>query len=48
VPDCSASGVDFLLVGCSDGTVAAADTASKSTVGSNANSAADSPMGGHA
>jgi hypothetical protein len=48
VPGYSAFSTDFLLVDCSDGTIAAADTASKSVVESDADSAADSPMGGHA
>jgi hypothetical protein len=38
---CSDAGIDFLLVGCSDGTAAAEETASGiATAGSNANAGA--------
>jgi hypothetical protein len=42
VPNCSASGTNFLPDGCSDGTAMAADTASDT------GSAVDIPTGGHA
>jgi hypothetical protein len=48
VPDCSASSTDFLLDGCANGTAAAADTTVESTGGSDAGSAADILVGGHA
>jgi hypothetical protein len=48
VPNCSGSSTDFLLVGCSDGTAAAADTASESAASSDTDSAADIPVGGYA
>jgi hypothetical protein len=48
VSDCSASSTDFLPVGCSDGTVAATHTASECAAGSDAGSATNIPMGGHA
>jgi hypothetical protein len=48
VLDYSTSTTDFLLVGYSDGTVAANDTASESASGSDAGSAADIPTGGQA
>jgi hypothetical protein len=48
VSDCSASGTDFLPVGCSDGTIVATHTASESAASSDDGSAADIPMGGHA
>jgi hypothetical protein len=47
VPDYSTSGTNFLLVSCSDGTAAAADTTSKSAADFDADFAADIPMGGH-
>ena len=48
MPDCSASGTDFLPIDYSDGTATAADTASESAPGSDAGSAADIPASGHA
>jgi hypothetical protein len=48
VPDCSASGTNFFSVGCSDDIAVATDTSFESATGSNASSAADIPMGGHA
>jgi hypothetical protein len=48
VLDCSASGTDFLSIGCSDGTAATAATAFKSVGGSDASSTVDIPAGGHA
>ena len=47
MPGYSTSGTDFLLVSCSDGTAAAADTTSKSAADFDADFAADIPMGGH-
>jgi hypothetical protein len=47
VPDCSSSSTDFLMVGCSDGIAATANTASESTAGSDSGSAADISMGVH-
>jgi hypothetical protein len=46
--DCSASGTNFLLIGCSNGTAIAADTAYESATSSDAGSAAHIPVGGHA
>jgi hypothetical protein len=48
VPDCSASIIGFLLVGYSDSTARAADTAFESDAGSDAGSVVDIPTGGHA
>jgi hypothetical protein len=48
VPGCSASAIGFLLVDCSDGTVATTGTISKSDADSSVDSAADIPVGGHA
>jgi hypothetical protein len=48
VPDCSASGIGFLLVDCSEGTDAAAGTAFEFAADSGADSTADIPAGGHA
>ena len=46
--DCSASDIGFLLVDCSNGTVAAASTVSGTDADSGADSAFDIPAGGHA
>jgi hypothetical protein len=48
VHDYSASSTDFLSVGCSNGTAAAANTAFESAYGSNTSSAVDIPVGDHA
>jgi hypothetical protein len=48
VSNCSASGIGFLLVDCSSGTVAAAGTVSRSAPDSDVDFAADIPTGGHA
>jgi hypothetical protein len=48
VSDCSSSGIGFLLVDCSDDTVATAGTVSESAADSDTDSAVDIPMGGHA
>jgi hypothetical protein len=48
VPNCFASGIDFPLADCSDGTPAATGTASESVADFDADSSADIPAGGHA
>ena len=48
MPDSSTSGTGFLLVDCSNGTDAAAGTFSRSAADSDADSAANIPVGGHA
>jgi hypothetical protein len=48
VSDCSASDIGFVLVDCANGTDVAADTASESAAGSDADSATGIPTGGHA
>jgi hypothetical protein len=48
VPDCCASGTDFLPAGCTNGTAAIEGTAFETAAGAGAGSGAGSPVGDHA